>query len=86
MPLKESGTVFVTAEGRTICCSRPGRPQGFQSFFAQQAARLLSIALGRSKAHGVKSQVGVSDRQKWAMSFAALSRSSSEIISTGLCM
>jgi len=38
--------VFVTDEGRKICCSRPGRPYGFSGFFAQQAARLLSTAFG----------------------------------------
>lgn len=45
MPFKVLGTVFVNDEVRTICCSRPARLAGIPSIFAQQVARLLSVAM-----------------------------------------
>ena len=54
----------------------PARGEGNRSFWGRR----------RFRAHGVKSLVAVTDRQKCAMSSAACSRSGSATISTGLCM
>jgi hypothetical protein len=70
-----------------------GVPARFEAGVASKLGRYTRTWYRESKltqfhasAYGVKSLVGVSDRQKWAMSSAACSRSGSETISTGLCM
>ncbi len=41
--MKVSGTVVVTDDGRTTCCSRPGRLHGFPSFSPSKRPRRLSV-------------------------------------------